>query len=68
MQIHKLTSAILLLAAIAPAQSQTAIPGVIAAGTQPELLQEGFTFTEGPTGGGVCPSRSDGNRLLKVAA
>jgi hypothetical protein len=35
---RKLTSAILLLAAIAPAQSQTAIPGVIAAGTRAYCL------------------------------
>jgi gluconolactonase len=32
------------------AQSNTAIPGVIAAGAQPELVQEGFVFTEGPLG------------------
>jgi len=32
------------------AQPNSAIPGVIAAGAQPELVQEGFMFTEGPLG------------------
>ena len=32
------------------AQPSGAIPGVIAAGTQPELVKEGFVFTEGPLG------------------
>src|SRR5690349_18323251 len=32
------------------AQPNGAIPGVIAAGTQPQLVQEGFMFTEGPVG------------------
>jgi gluconolactonase len=31
-------------------QAQAAIPGVVAAGQQPELVQEGFTFIEGPVG------------------
>jgi sugar lactone lactonase YvrE len=30
------------------AQANGAIPGVIAAGTQPVLVQDGFMFTEGP--------------------
>jgi gluconolactonase len=34
----------------APALAQTGIPGVIAPGTEPELVQEGFVFTEGPVG------------------
>lgn len=41
----------LILAAFAvPAMAQTpaGIPGVIAAGAAPELVQEGFVFTEGP--------------------
>ena len=50
MHTHKLASVLVLLAAIASAQSQTAIPGVITAGAQPELVREGFTFTEGPVG------------------
>jgi gluconolactonase len=32
------------------AQSQPGIPGVIAAGMQPEIVKEGFVFTEGPVG------------------
>ena len=32
------------------AQSSGGIPGVVAAGIQPELVQEGFGFTEGPVG------------------
>lgn len=32
------------------AQPSAAIPGVVAAGTQPELVKEGFVFTEGPLG------------------
>jgi gluconolactonase len=34
----------------ARAQAPAGIPGVVAPGTQPELVQEGFTFTEGPLG------------------
>ena len=34
----------------APALAQTGIPGVIAPGAEPELVQEGFVFTEGPVG------------------
>jgi gluconolactonase len=32
------------------AQAPGGIPGVLAAGATPELVQEGFTFTEGPVG------------------
>src|SRR5580693_10250482 len=32
------------------AQSPGGIPGVLAPGVTPELVQEGFTFTEGPVG------------------
>src|ERR1700674_5327548 len=32
------------------AQSSGGIPGVVAAGVQPELVQEGFGFTERPVG------------------
>jgi gluconolactonase len=32
------------------AHSQAGIPGVVAPGVQPELVQEGFKFTEGPVG------------------
>jgi hypothetical protein len=37
-----------LVAAPVFAQSPAGIPGVLAAGEVPELVQEGFTFTEGP--------------------
>ncbi len=50
MKIRNVVSPFLLLAAAAAAQPQPAIPGVIAAGTQPALVREGFTFTEGPVG------------------
>jgi gluconolactonase len=38
------------LGLIAPAlaQSPSGIPGVVAPGAEPQLVQEGFTFTEGP--------------------
>jgi gluconolactonase len=36
--------------ATASAQSPAGIPGVVAQGVEPELLQEGFKFTEGPVG------------------
>jgi gluconolactonase len=32
------------------AQAPAGIPGVLAPGVEPELIQEGFTFTEGPVG------------------
>src|ERR1700722_19419879 len=38
------------LALPAWAQAPVGIPGVVAPGSQPELVQEGFTFTEGPLG------------------
>ena len=39
-----------LVAAPVLAQSPASIPGVLAGGEVPELVQEGFTFTEGPVG------------------
>ena len=41
---------VFLAAAFGHAQSQPAIPGVIAADTPVEIVQEGFVFTEGPVG------------------
>jgi gluconolactonase len=38
------------LPAASLAQSPAGIPGVVAPGAEPELLQEGFKFTEGPVG------------------
>ncbi|MBV8168978.1 MAG: SMP-30/gluconolactonase/LRE family protein, partial [Alphaproteobacteria bacterium] len=46
-----LGGALLALALALPAAAQgpaAGIPGVIAAGTMPELVQESFVFTEGP--------------------
>ena len=47
-----LAAAALLAVAAAPslAQPQGGIPGVLAPGAVPELVQEGFVFTEGPVG------------------
>jgi gluconolactonase len=45
------------------------IPGVVAAGVQPELVQEGFTFTEGPVGtadGGLYFSDIRVNRTYRM--
>jgi gluconolactonase len=33
-----------------PAQTSAGIPGVVAPGVKPELVKEGFVFTEGPVG------------------
>jgi gluconolactonase len=51
------------------AQSSTGIAGVVAAGVQPELVQEGFTFTEGPVGtadGGLLFSDNRANRTERL--
>jgi gluconolactonase len=47
-----LSAAALLALASVPALAQTpgGIPGVLAPGAAPELVQEGFVFTEGPVG------------------
>jgi gluconolactonase len=58
-----------LLGASALAQSQAGIPGVVAAGVQPELVQEGFVFTEGPVGtadGGLFFSDLRANRTERL--
>ena len=49
--MHRLAVA-LLMAFLVPVavQIQGGIPDVVAAGAQPELVQEGFVFTEGPLG------------------
>ena len=42
-------AALLAIASLpAYAQSSDGIPGVMAPGVMPELMQEGFVFTEGP--------------------
>src|SRR2546422_11578597 len=49
--VHAALGAAVIIAALArPAAAQTGIPGVLAPGVVPELVQEGFTFTEGPVG------------------
>jgi gluconolactonase len=49
--VHSALGAAVIIAALArPAMAQTGIPGVLAPGVVPELVQEGFTFTEGPVG------------------
>ncbi len=42
--------AVLMSAGCASVQTQGGIPGVVALGVEPELVQEGFIFTEGPLG------------------
>jgi gluconolactonase len=51
------------------AQAQSGIAGVVAAGAEPELVQEGFTFTEGPVGtsdGGLYFSDIRVNRIYHL--
>src|SRR5271168_378143 len=43
-------AALAVIALPAMAQAPGGIPGVLAAGVAPELVQEGFMFTEGPVG------------------
>ena len=60
-----------LLAAPALAQTPAGIPGVVAPGAVSELVQEGFTFTEGPVGtadGGLYFSDIRVNRVFQMDA
>ena len=63
---------VVVLAAIAVpvvAQSPAGIPGVVAPGVTPELVQEGFVFTEGPVGtrdGGLFFSDIRSNRTYRL--
>jgi gluconolactonase len=53
----------------AMAQSPGGIAGVIAAGAEPQLVQEGFVFTEGPVGtsdGGLYFSDIRPNRIYRL--
>jgi gluconolactonase len=67
--------AALLLGAFAPAQAQqgaatAAIAGVVAAGTQIELIKEGFNGTEGPIGlpdGNFLFTETTANRITRIA-
>jgi gluconolactonase len=56
---------VVLFGAMVRAQSPSGIPGVVAQGVEPELVQEGFIFTEGPVGtaeGGLYFSDIRSNR------
>ena len=61
----------LLLAALAlPLLAQSpGIPGVVAAGVEPELVKDGFMFTEGPVGtpdGGLYFTDIRANKIYKI--
>jgi gluconolactonase len=70
--IRRIVAMAALIAAGAPpvlAQSSAGIPGVVAAGSQPALVQEGFTFTEGPLGtadGGLYFTDIRANRIHRL--
>jgi len=62
-------AAFVLLAEAAHAQSPSGIAGVVAPGVAPELVQEGFVFTEGPVGtpdGGLYFSDIRPNRIYHL--
>lgn len=63
---------VLMIAGCATVQTQGGIPGVVAPGIEPELVQEGFTFTEGPLGtmdGGLYFTHLLGaNRIYRLDA
>ncbi len=51
--VHSALGAAVIIAALAlpvVAQTPAGIPGVLAPGVMPELVQEGYVFTEGPVG------------------
>src|SRR5579862_3177544 len=51
------------------AQPPAGIPGVVAPGVQPELVQEGFILTEGPVGtvdGGLFFSDVGANKIYRM--
>src|SRR4051795_11298248 len=62
-------AAVALLAGGAHAQSPGGIAGVVAPGVMPELVREGFVFTEGPVGtpdGGLYFSDIRPNRIYRL--
>ena len=69
---RRLALALMVLAApAAVAQPSAGIPGVIAPGVEPELVQEGFVFTEGPVGvadGGLYFSDVRASRIHRLDA
>src|ERR1700751_5598096 len=62
--------AVFVLAFALPAMAQSpGIPGVVAAGLEAELVQEGFTFTEGPVNtadGGLVFTDIRANRIHRL--
>jgi gluconolactonase len=61
--------AAVLVATPALAQTPAGIPGVVAPGVEPELVQEGFVFTEGPVGtpdGGLYFSDIRPNKIYQL--
>jgi gluconolactonase len=69
---RRLVLALMMLGAPgAVAQQSAGIPGVISPGVEPELVQEGFTFTEGPVGapdGGLYFTDIRVNRIHRLDA
>src|SRR4029077_6007030 len=69
---RRLVLALMVLGAPAAlAQQSAGIPGVISPGVEPELVQEGFTFTEGPVGapdGGLYFNDIRVNRIHRLDA
>jgi gluconolactonase len=60
---------LVLLAGSAGAQAPSGIAGVVAPGVEPELVQEGFVFTEGPVAapdGGLYFSDIRPNRIYRL--
>src|SRR5262245_26208355 len=60
---------LVLLAGSAGAQAPAGIAGVVAPGVEPELVQEGFVFTEGPVAapdGGLYFSDIRPNRIYRL--
>jgi gluconolactonase len=64
--------AVLMSAGCASVPTQGSIPGVVAPGIEPELVQEGFIFTEGPLGmadGGLYfTDLREANRIYRLDA
>ena len=69
--MRRLAFAIAAVLVATPALTQTpaGIPGVVAPGVEPELVQEGFVFTEGPVGtpdGGLYFSDIRPNKIYQL--
>jgi gluconolactonase len=70
--IAGIASAVLISAGCASVQTRGGIPGVVAPGVEPELVQEGYMFTEGPLGttdGGLYfTDLREANRIYRLDA